>query len=45
MPDRTTYQLEANEVLAVYENHRVKLVGNVHPQVKSIRVLKIEPSS
>lgn len=39
------YQLEANEVLEVYENHSVRIVGNIHPQLKSIRVLKIEPSS
>lgn len=41
----TTYQLEADEVLDVYENQSVKVVGNVRPHVKSIRVLKIEPSS
>lgn len=45
MQDSATYQLEANEVLEVYENHRVRVVGNVRSRVKSIRVLKIEPSS
>jgi hypothetical protein len=45
MQDSTTYQLDADEVLDVYENHSVKVVGNVRPHVKSIRVLKIEPSS
>jgi hypothetical protein len=41
----SAYQLEADEVLEVYANHRVRVVGNVRPHVKSIRVLKIEPSS
>jgi hypothetical protein len=45
MQDSTTYQLEADEVLAVYQNHRVIVVGNVRLHVKSIRILKIEPSS
>lgn len=45
MQDSTTYQLDADEVLDVYENHNVRVVGNVRPHVKSIRVLKIEPSS
>jgi Protein of unknown function (DUF5818) len=45
MQDSTTYQLEADDVLEVYQNHIVKVVGNVRPHVKSIRVLKIEPSS
>jgi len=44
MHDNTTYLLEADEVLDAYENHSVKVMGNVRPQVKSIRVLKIEPS-
>ena len=44
MQDSTVYQLEADEVLDVYENHSVRVVGNVRPLVKSIRVLKIEPS-
>ena len=44
MQDRATYQLEADEVLEVYENQRVRVVGNVRPQVRSIRVLKIERS-
>jgi len=43
--DSTTYQLEAYEALEVYENHIVKVVGNVRPRLRSIRVLKIEPSS
>jgi hypothetical protein len=47
MQDSAIYQLEADEVLEVYENHRVRVVGNVRPHVKSIRVLRIriEPSS
>src|SRR5246500_3142187 len=45
MQDSTTYQLEANEVLRVYENRSVRVVGSVRPQIKSIRVLKIEPFS
>ncbi len=39
------YQLDADEALEAYENHSVRVVGNIHPQLKSIRVLKIEPSS
>ena len=45
MQDRRIYQLEADEALEAYENHSVKVVGNIHTQLKSIRVLKIEPSS
>lgn len=45
MQDSATYQLEADEVLEVYENQRVRVVGNVRPHVRSIRVLKIERSS
>jgi hypothetical protein len=45
MQDSATYQLEADEVLEVYENQRVRVVGNVRPHLKSIRVLKIERSS
>jgi hypothetical protein len=44
MQDKTTYQLETDGVLEVYENHSVRVMGNLRPQVKSIRVLKIEPS-
>jgi hypothetical protein len=43
--DGTTYQLEAGEVLEVYENHSVKVVGNARSRGKSIQVLKIEPFS
>jgi hypothetical protein len=39
-----TYQIEADEAIEVYANHRVRVVGNVRPHVRSIRVLKIEPS-
>jgi uncharacterized protein DUF5818 len=45
MQDKTTYQLETDGVLEVYENHSVRVMGKLRPQVKSIRVLKIEPSS
>jgi len=45
LQDRATYQLEADEALEVYANHRVRVVGNVRPHLKAIRVLKIEPSS
>jgi Protein of unknown function (DUF5818) len=44
LQDSATYQLEADEALEAYANHRVRVVGNVRPHVRSIRVLKIEPS-
>jgi hypothetical protein len=43
--DGTTYQLEAGEVLEVYENHSVRVVGSARPRGNSIRILKIEPFS
>lgn len=45
MQDSTRYQLDADEVLEAYENHSVRVVGNVGRQGRSIRVLKIEPFS
>ena len=44
LQDSATYQLEADEALEVYANHSVRVVGNVRPHGRSIRVLKIEPS-
>jgi hypothetical protein len=41
--DNTTYQLDANEILEIYANQNVKVVGNIDPHAKSIRVLKVEP--
>lgn len=43
MGDNTTYQLDASGILDGYANQNVKVVGNVDPGAKSIRVLKIAP--
>ena len=43
MADNATYQLNANAILEIYANQNVKVVGNVDPNARSIRVLKVEP--
>ncbi|MBZ5687279.1 MAG: hypothetical protein LAP86_19835 [Acidobacteriia bacterium] len=43
MGDNTKYQLNANGILGVYANQNVKVVGNIDPNARSIRVLKVEP--
>jgi hypothetical protein len=41
--NNTTYLLDANGILDVYANQNVRVVGNINPDAKSIRVLKVEP--
>ncbi len=38
----TTYQLETDDDLQRYENHNVKVVGNLAPGTNTIRVAKVE---